>query len=96
MGTLQLTPGRERCGAAHEQLLNESASRTCRRFLGCVSAKSPSSPSIFGVTLIGREPSGGTRARLSRFLRFRLALFGRRVRYPYHLGLYADKSGFCR
>src|SRR5215471_18801282 len=27
MGTLLLTPGRERCGAAHEQLMNESASR---------------------------------------------------------------------
>lgn len=28
MGTLLLTPGRERCGAAHEQLLNDNASRT--------------------------------------------------------------------
>jgi hypothetical protein len=41
MGTLLLTPGRERCGTAHEQLVNESARRTCRRFLGCVSPEKP-------------------------------------------------------
>jgi hypothetical protein len=46
-------------------------------------------------TLIEREPPGVAQLRSSPFLRLWVALFGRRVRYPYYSGLYEDKSGFA-
>jgi hypothetical protein len=46
-------------------------------------------------TLIEREPSGVALVRSSPLLRFWIALFGQRGRYPYYSALYQDRSGFA-